>query len=197
MELARRLRSTGRIRTIVLTSGVAAQTLPTLARSAGADAWLAKGTVAGYALRECLEHCFSPQDQAVDRDEFDVPADVQQLVDNFLVASAREETARGERSFRLAVLARAVAGPSAQTGVARAVARTIGVSLELLRQYAFVANRWPEAELRQLLTGGRAAISHLKEIAAMPLEQRRSWATHLLSSPTTVRELQERIRKRG
>ena len=195
VQLARRLRCTGGVRAIVLTSGVSADALPTLAGTAEADARVAKGGTETRALRDCVDRCLRARREPGAAHRHETPESVQRLIEDFVQASAREDAARGERSFRLALLANAVAGPSAEPTITRSVARAVGVSAELLRQYAFVASRWPQAELHQLLTGGKAAISHLKEIAAMPLERRRWWTTRLLESPTTVRDLQREVRK--
>jgi hypothetical protein len=161
-------------------------------RSVGADAWLDKCDAAGYRLSKVIEETVARMAQPVSARRF-LPTEIAALLNDVLNASAQEQDAHAERSFRLALLALEIARPNSDPAWRTACADAIGISLELLRQYAFAASRWSQGDLRELLHRG-LSMSHLKEIATLPREARCRWVGICLERHFTILELRDAMR---
>lgn len=192
VALAATLRGSAGVAAILLTSGIVTTELQRLAESVGANGWIAKGDATRPSLRATLEAVI-----AAGALRTCLPTKVADLVNDVRDATIREDRAKGERAYRLALLAREAVGASGASQVVQLAASAVGVSTELLRQYAFIASRWPDDELREILTNSTGiTISLLKELSPLPLAERKRWLARLRTSAARVRDVREELRRR-
>jgi hypothetical protein len=135
----------------------------------------------------------------LDRNRFELPADLHGLVRNASQAGEAVRAAEAEYAYRLALVARAALGRRAGAESAiDACSAALGVSRQSLQPFALVATRWASHDLLSLFTrrcsnGRPLSMSHLLLLVRLPRTDREVWANRALQESLDVRQLREAI----
>jgi hypothetical protein len=136
-------------------------------------------------------------------DARDLPAELQSALHGLLNIRADAEAVHAELALHLVLFAKEALAFGERDTTRASCVQSAGLTSERMRQYALIASRWTEADLRRLLVerrnrkGQRISVSHLYEIAKLraPRATRESWLERVFSENMTVRFLRRALRE--
>ena len=193
-EVARGLRAASQRARIILVASNHDETLAGRVREIGADVGLERQELTASTLRIALRGARRPVPEAL----ASLPDGVRALLEDALDAAALHERATAEWQSRLVRVATAAHRSGQSTTLLTATAKVLGMSRQTLHARALVGERWPDDELRTILSrknsrGEPISLSHLELLAHLPRTRRQQWLERVLCDSLSVAELHRQL----